>query len=69
MGKQVFRARGDQIRVARVMSEDDKSLILEVEKSNETSIDLFGGERFLTLVFVHADNGAIKAWVPWEESE
>lgn len=67
MAGQVFRARGSQIRVARVMQEDEGSIILEVQKSDDTPIDLFGGEQFLTLVFVHSVNGQVKAWLPWEK--
>jgi len=57
-----------EIRVGRILNQDDNSIILEIQKSNDNPIDLFGGEGFLTLLFVHSDNGQIKSWIPWEES-
>ena len=55
-----------EIRVGRILNEDEKSLIIEVQKNEDSPIDLFGGEEFLTLLFVHSDNGQVKSWIPWE---
>ena len=55
-----------EIRVGRILNEDEKSLIIEVQKHEDSPIDLFGGEEFLTLLFVHSDNGQVKSWIPWE---
>jgi hypothetical protein len=56
-----------EIRVGRILNEDDKSIVLEIQKHEDNPIDLFGGEQFLTLLFVHSDNGQIKSWIPWDK--
>jgi hypothetical protein len=69
-----FKARGDQIRVGRVLHEDDAFLTLEVAKDEHRPLSIESGDRFLTLVFVrskptHADPQRAEAWLPWEETD
>lgn len=62
-----MQAKYGDIKVGRILNEDSDSVILEIQKSEDTPIDLFGGEQFLTLIFVHSDNGQVKSWNPWKE--
>ena len=55
-----------QLKVGRILSQDEDSVILEIQKSQDTPIDLFGGEQFLTLIFVRSNNGKVESWDPWE---
>lgn len=57
-----------EIRVGRILNQDDNSIIIEIQKDQDTPIDLFGGEQFLTLLFVHSENGQVKSWIPWEDN-
>ena len=61
-----------EMRVGRVLHEDDAFVTLEVAKSDRRELRLEDGDRFLTLVFVKhspsaADQARMVAWLPWEE--
>jgi hypothetical protein len=62
----------DNIRVGRVVSEDDHSILLEVLKSDAQAytLDPDGGDRFLTVLFAHrTDDGGLEIWLPWEDDD
>lgn len=69
-----MKIRPGDIQMSRVLSESEDSLIIEVIKDKNAKIKLdedVAENRFLSLVFVHADvlnPGAAnaKSWVPWE---
>lgn len=61
--------REDYITIARVLSEDDKFLILEVPKDLKEKITLQEDDRFLTMMFVRKNGDKIIAWYPWESDE
>jgi hypothetical protein len=66
------KVRGDQLRVGRILHEDDAFLTLEVAKSDERELRIENGDQFLTLMFVraaptHADPRRAEAWLPWEK--
>lgn len=61
------------LKVARVLTEDDDFLTLEVGKRDDVTFNLqqdgegevVGGDRFLTLMFVHQADGSVEVWEPW----
>jgi hypothetical protein len=65
----------DQISVARVLSEDDDFLVLEVGKHDNVTFTLqkdedgetIGGDRFLTVLFIHHTDDGAEVWKPWED--
>lgn len=64
----MVEARTDAIRVGRVVSEDDKFVLLEVPKDMTEPVTLQEGDRFWTLVFVKAERPGSQrmvAWLPW----
>lgn len=69
-----MQARTSDIQVARVLSESDDSLIIEVVKNKDAVFTLDENpeeNRFLTLFFVHntASEGeppSMMIWTPWE---
>jgi hypothetical protein len=72
-----MQIRGSDLSVARVLAEDEKFLTLEVAKTDDVSFTLqkdesgetVGGDRFLTLLFVHRDGGEASIWKPWEAED
>lgn len=59
-----------EMRVGRVLHEDDDFVTLEVAKSDRRELRVEDGDRYLTLVFVKAspsavDPGRVVAWPPW----
>jgi len=67
------KVKGSDIRVGRVLHEDDAFLTIEVAKSDDRPLQVEDGDRYLTLLFVrsaptHADPRRAVAWLPWEES-
>jgi hypothetical protein len=64
------KVRGGDIRVGRVLHEDDDFLTIEVAKNEHRELRVEEGDRFLTLMFVHqppgSRPGALTAWLPWE---
>lgn len=69
---------GRDISIARILHESDEFITLEVAKTNDTKFTLdqdaegnvIGGDKFLTLIFVHkssTDGAAMEIWKPWEE--
>jgi hypothetical protein len=68
------KVRGNQIRVGRVLHEDDAFVTLEVAKDDNRPLRVEDGDRYLTLLFVrskptHADPHRAVAWLPWEEPD
>lgn len=64
-----MQASGSDVIVARVLSQDDKFMTLELAKSDKESFTLQEGDQFLTLIFVTAEGlpkGHLRAWKPWE---
>lgn len=62
---------------SRVLSEDDDFITIEVAKHDGVTFHLqmddegevVGGDRFLTLMFVHhVDGEGMTTWLPWEGS-
>lgn len=58
----------DKLQVGRVVSEDDKFLLIEVLKDKNETFTLQENDRFLTLMFVHKPEGrpGVEIWTPWE---
>jgi hypothetical protein len=63
--------------VGRVLSEDDDFITMEIGKHDAVTFHLqqndegetVGGDRFLTVVFVHNDgSGKAVPWVPWADA-
>lgn len=66
MGNEYLRARGADLRVARVLHQDERFLTLEVAKQDDWPLQIQDGDEFLTLLFVKQRDGAVHAWLPWE---
>ena len=67
-----MKVRGDQMRVGRVLHEDDAFLTIEIAKHDDRPLSVEEGDRFLTLLFIrnaptHADPQRAVAWLPWAE--
>lgn len=58
----------EHVRIARVVGESDEGLTLFVPKDEQGKFHLEGGERFMTLIFVHQEQRSKKmeTWLPWE---
>lgn len=62
------------LKVGRVLNEDDDFITLEVGKHDDVTFHLqqneegetVGGDRFMTLVFMHEDGGTAKSYDPFE---
>ena len=61
--------------VSRVITEDADFITIEVGKRDDVTWHLqqneegetVGGDRFLTMMFVHtAEGGGMETWLPWE---
>lgn len=61
-----FSARGTDIRVARVLHEDDAAVTLEVIKNENRPMEVRDGDKFWTVIFVHQKAGGVHPWLPWE---
>jgi hypothetical protein len=64
------KVRFSELRVGRVLHEDDDFVTLEVVKDEQRQLQVEDGDRYLTLVFVKhsptaSDPGRLKAWLPW----
>jgi hypothetical protein len=65
----------EMLKVGRVLHEDDDFVTLEVGKHDDVTFTLekdedgetVGGDNFLTVLFVHAEDGAFAVWEPWED--
>jgi hypothetical protein len=65
--KKRLKASNSEVRIARVVGENEEGLTLFVPKNMDGEFHLEGGEKFLSMIFVHnAGNGELKAWLPWE---
>lgn len=64
-----MRARFSQIKVARVLHEDDEFMTLEVIKHNNHELTLKTDDRFLSIAFVRSTGeGEAEIWLPWENA-
>ena len=58
----------DDIKIGRVVGENEDGITLFIPKDMEGRFHLDGGEEFLTVVFFKNDGtGGLTAWTPWEE--
>lgn len=64
-----MRARGSDIRVARVLHEDEAFMTVEISKDDSRELRIEDGDRFFTLMFVRRKNGSkdMEAWTPWDK--
>lgn len=69
-----MNVRTDHLKVCRVLSEDDKTLTVEIGKSDDHKFTLAQGidpesapDRFYTILFVHKAGAGMEIWVPWED--
>jgi len=66
-------ARREDFKVARVLHEDDDFVTLEVGKNDSVVFNLqqndegevVGGDKFLTLLFVHQVENKMEVWNPF----
>lgn len=69
-----MQVHSSAIQIARVLSESDDSIIIEVVKDKNATIQLDENKeenRFFTLLFVHntAETGqppTMEVWIPWD---
>lgn len=62
------------MKVSRVLAEDDDFITLEVGKHDAVTFHLqqnaegetVGGDKFLTVMFVHNEGGTAEVWEPWQ---
>lgn len=62
-----------EMKVARILHEDDDFVTLEVGKRDDCVFHLqqneegetVGGDRFLTLLFMHNEDGVARPWDPF----
>ena len=64
------------LRVSRVISEDNDFVVLEVGKRDDVVFHLqqseetgetVGGDKFMTIIFVRQVDGKIETWDPFKE--
>jgi hypothetical protein len=64
------------LRVSRVLSEDNDFVVLEVGKRDDVVFHLqqseetgetVGGDKFMTIIFVRQVDGKIETWDPFKE--
>lgn len=71
---------GNVLKVGRILHEDDDFVTIEVGKRDDVTFHLqqddtgetVGGDKFLTILFVHATAekpGAVQAWDPFKKEE
>lgn len=61
------KAKTGDIRIAKVVGENEEGLTLFVPKDMDGTFHISDGDRFLSLLFVKADgHGGVRVWVPWE---
>jgi hypothetical protein len=60
---------GVDVVVARVLSEDDRFLTVEIAKNNDEkfTLDQEIPDQFHTMIFLKMVDGQAVAWKPWEE--
>lgn len=69
-----MRAPRSHVLPSRVLAEDDDFITIEVAKHDRVTFHLqqnaegetVGGDRFLTMLFVHMVDGDLETWLPWE---
>lgn len=62
-----MQAKGGDIRIAKVVGENEDGLTLFVPKDMQGEFKLSEGDQFLSLLFVKNDGqGGVVAWTPWE---
>lgn len=61
------RVTGGDIKIAKVVGENEDGLTLFVPKDMEGVFHLNEGDKFLSIVFVKSEApGRVVSWVPWE---
>lgn len=62
------RIRRSDLKVARVLFEDDDFVTLEIAKDEHRTLRIEDGDRFFTLVFLkqNPEDGTATVWTPWE---
>jgi hypothetical protein len=69
-----MQAPFSHLKVSRILAEDSEFVTLEVMKNDDSTFHLqqdengnvVGGDRFLTLVFVHQVDEVVQSWDPFE---
>lgn len=63
-----LRAEGSDLRVGRILHEDDDLITIEVGKRDDVTytLDPDTPDRFLTLLFVRNTPEGVRVWTPWE---
>lgn len=65
MGNENVRARKGDLRVARVLSQDDDFATVEIAKRDDVPFLVNEGDEFLTILFVHQVDGGVSVWDPF----
>ena len=60
-----------QIRIAKVIGENEEGMTLFVPKDEHGSFQLEEGDRFLSIIFVKNTGtpGEMETWVPWRDGD
>ena len=58
-----------EIKIAKVVGENENGLTLFVPKNEEGSFHIEDGDKFLTLLFIRHDesDNSMEVWTPWED--
>lgn len=73
MGNEYLRARNGDLRLGRILHQDDEFVTIEVAKRDDVVFHLqtddegevVGGDEFLTFLFVHQVDGGVSVWDPF----
>lgn len=62
------------LQLARILTQDDDFIVLEICKDPERELNLENGDHFLSLVFLHQvtdeeGNKKMRFWIPWLPNE
>jgi hypothetical protein len=65
----------EMLHVGRVLHEDNDFVTMEIGKHDDVKFtlgqneegEIVGGDRFLTILFVHNIDGHMEVWKPWEK--
>lgn len=63
--------KGTDVRVARILTEDEDFITIEVMKNMDDSWSIQEGDKFLTVLFITNEGmrgNNVKAWLPWKDS-
>jgi hypothetical protein len=68
MGNEYLRAPKRDIKIAKVVGENEDGLTLFVPKDEHGVFHLTEGDTFLSVLFVKTDGrGGVMAWEPWAD--